>query len=160
MDIYKDYSRSIQERVKDLISRMTLDEKIAQIGSISGRPEGSDKNYLGFIGEGKVKNGIGQISAPARSTGLPANELAEYTNTVQKYLVEQTRLGIPAIIHEECINGMRAKGTTVFPQSIGLASTWDPELIEKMTEIIRMQMRATGFHQALSPVLDIARDPR
>ncbi|UCC17077.1 MAG: glycoside hydrolase family 3 C-terminal domain-containing protein [Dehalococcoidales bacterium] len=160
MDLYKDTSKSIPERVKDLISRMTLDEKIAQIGSISGRPEGSDKNYLGFMEQGLVKNGIGQMSAPARSTGLPAKELAEYTNTVQKYLVEQTRLGIPAIIHEECINGMRAKGTTVFPQAIGLASTWEPELVEKMTEIIRLQMRATGFHQALSPVLDIARDPR
>jgi len=160
MDIYKDSSKSVQERVHDLISRMTLDEKIAQIGSISGRPEGSGKNYLGFIRDGQVKNGIGQISAPARSTGLPAKELAEYTNTIQKYLVEQTRLGIPAIIHEECINGMRARGTTVFPQAIGLASTWEPELVEKMTEIIRLQMRATGFHQALSPVLDIARDPR
>ncbi|MFC1946516.1 glycoside hydrolase family 3 N-terminal domain-containing protein [Chloroflexota bacterium] len=160
MDIYKDKSKSIQERVQDLISRMNLEEKIAQIGSISGRPEGSDKNYLGFIEDGLVKNGIGQISAPARSTGLPAKELAEYTNAVQKYLVEQTRLGIPAIIHEECINGMRARGTTVFPQAIGLASTWEPELVEKMTDIIRLQMRATGFHQALSPVLDIARDPR
>ncbi len=160
MDIYKDKSKPVQERVRDLISRMTLDEKIAQIGSISGRPEGSGKNYLGFIEDGKVKNGIGQISAPARSTGLPAKELAEYTNAVQKYLIEQTRLGIPAIIHEECINGMRARGTTVFPQALGLASTWEPELIEKMTEIIRLQMRATGFHQALSPVLDIARDPR
>ena len=160
MDIYKDSSKSVQERVQDLLSRMTLDEKIAQIGSISGRPEGKDKNYFGFIQDGQVKNGIGQISAPARSTGLPAKELAEYTNAVQKYLVEQTRLGIPAMIHEECINGMRARGTTVFPQAIGLASTWEPELVEKMTEIIRLQMRATGFHQALSPVLDIARDPR
>ncbi|HEY94947.1 MAG TPA: beta-glucosidase [Dehalococcoidia bacterium] len=160
MDIYKDSSKSVQHWVQDLLSRMTLEEKIAQIGSISGRPEGSDKNYLGFIENGLVKNGIGQISAPARSTGLPAKELAEYTNAVQKYLVEETRLGIPAIIHEECINGMRAKGTTVFPQAIGLASTWEPELVEKMTEIIRLQMRATGFHQALSPVLDIARDPR
>lgn len=160
MDIYKDKSKSIPERVQDLISGMTLEEKIAQIGSVSGRPEGSDKNYLGFIENGLVKHGIGHISAPARSTGLPAKELAEYTNAVQKYLVEQTRLGIPAIIHEECINGMRARGTTVFPQAIGLASTWEPELVEKMTEIIRLQMRATGFHQALSPVLDIARDPR
>ncbi|MBN2077015.1 MAG: glycoside hydrolase family 3 C-terminal domain-containing protein [Dehalococcoidales bacterium] len=160
MDIYKDKSKSIQERVQDLLSRMTLDEKIAQIGSVSGRPEGSGKNYLGFIEDGQVKNGIGQISAPARSTGLQAKELAEYTNAVQKYLVEQTRLGIPAIIHEECINGMRARGTTVFPQAIGLASTWEPELVEKMTEIIRLQMRSTGFHQALSPVLDISRDPR
>ena len=106
MDIYKDSTKSITERVKDLISRMTLDEKISQIGSISGRPEGSDKNYLGFIENGLVKDGIGQISAPARSTGLPAKELAEYTNAVQKYLIEQTRLGIPAIIHEECINGI------------------------------------------------------
>ncbi len=160
MDIYRDSSRSVEDKVKDLISRMTLEEKIAQLGSVSGRPEGKEKNYLSFIDNGLIRNGIGQISAPARSTGLPAKELAEYTNAVQKYLLEKTRLGIPAIIHEECINGMRAKGTTVFPQAIGLASTWEPELVEKMTEIIRRQMRATGFHQALSPVLDIARDPR
>ena len=116
MDIYKDSSKSIQERVQDLISRMTLEEKIAQIGSISGRPEGSNKNYLSFIQDGQVKNGIGQISAPARSTGLPAKELAGYTNAVQRYLVEQTRLGIPAIIHEECINGMRAKARLYSPR--------------------------------------------
>ncbi|MBN2239639.1 MAG: glycoside hydrolase family 3 C-terminal domain-containing protein [Dehalococcoidales bacterium] len=160
MDIYKDSSKSIEERVENLLSMMTLEEKIAQIGSISGRPEGSVRKISGFVEKGLIENGIGQISAPARSTGLPPKELAELMNEIQTYLIEKTRLGIPAIIHEECISGMRAKGATIFPQAIGLAATWEPELVEMMTDIVRQQMRATGFHQALSPVLDIARDPR
>jgi hypothetical protein len=79
---------------------------------------------------------------------------------MQKYLVESTRLGIPAIVHEESCAGYTARGATCFPQAIGLASTWEPNLVEGMTDVIRTQMRAVGAHQALAPVLDVARDPR
>ncbi len=160
MDIYKDANKSVEERTEDLLSKMTLDEKIAQLGSISAKHSTGGKKYAGILDEADMANGIGQISAPARSSGLPPKQLAEMTNEIQKYLVENTRLGIPAIIHEECLSGMRAVGATIFPQAIGMAATWEPEMIEKMTEIVRLHMRATGFHQALSPVLDIARDPR
>jgi beta-glucosidase len=160
METYKDTSKNLEVRVEDLLSKMTLDEKLAQLGSISAQSSRKGEKYAGILQEEDMKNGIGHISAPARSSGLPPRELAEMTNEIQKFLVEKTRLGVPAIVHEECLSGMRAYGATIFPQAIGLASTWDPELIEKMTEAIRLQMRATGFHHALSPVLDVARDPR
>jgi beta-glucosidase len=78
----------------------------------------------------------------------------------QRLLVTQTRLGIPAIIHEECCSGYMAIGATVFPQMIGLASTFQPALAREMTAVIREQMRRVGAHQGLAPVLDVARDPR
>ena len=81
-------------------------------------------------------------------------------NEIQRHLVEETRLGIPAVIHEEVCAGLMARGATVFPQPIGLASTWDPSLIERMASVVRAEMRAIGAHQGLSPVLDVCRDPR
>jgi beta-glucosidase len=91
---------------------------------------------------------------------LSSRQLAEFTNAIQRFLAENTRLGIPAIIHEECLSGFVAREADIFPQIIGIASTWDTELVERMTDLIRRQMRAVGFHQGLSPVLDVARDPR
>nr|WP_304650806.1 glycoside hydrolase family 3 N-terminal domain-containing protein [Thermoanaerobacter thermocopriae] len=79
---------------------------------------------------------------------------------MQKYLVENTRLGIPALIHEESCSGYMAKGATIFPQTIGVASTWNPKLVEKMASVIREQMKAVGARQALAPLLDVTRDPR
>ena len=87
-------------------------------------------------------------------------ETARSANILQKFLKEHTRLGIPAIIHEECCVGMMSAGSTIFPQIIGLASTFRPELAMQMTTAIRHQMRAVGSHQGLAPVLDVARDPR
>ena len=81
-------------------------------------------------------------------------------NEIQRFLVEETRLGIPTIVHEEVCAGLMARGATVFPQPIGLASTWDPSLVERMATIVRTEMRAIGAHQGLSPVLDVCRDPR
>ncbi len=105
-------------------------------------------------------HGIGQIWRLAgTSAGMPW-ETAELVNTIQRHLMENTRLGIPAIVHEECLSGYQARGGTVFPQAIALAATWDPGLVERMTGIIREQMVSAGARQALAPVLDIARDPR
>jgi beta-glucosidase len=160
MDTYHDNNKSIEDRVKDLLSRMTLEEKIAQLGSITPTPLLEGSIFSVSKASNSIKHGIGQISAAARFSGLAAKELASLNNDIQRYLVENTRLGIPAIIHEECLNGFRAKGATIFPQNIGLASTWEPELINKITGVIRQQMRATGIHQGLAPVVDIARDPR
>ena len=91
---------------------------------------------------------------------LTPSECAELANAIQRFLVNETRLGIPTIVHEECCAGFTARGATQFPQAIGLASTWNPALVEEMTRVIRAQMRAVGAHQALAPVLDLARDPR
>jgi beta-glucosidase len=160
MDIYRDANASIEARVDDLISRMTLDEKLAQLGSIFASPLIEDGKFS-YKEAGKyLEKGIGQISAAARSSGLTPDNLAKFANEVQKYLRENTRLGIPAIVHEECLNGFRAKGATIFPQNIGLASTWDTKLVGQITDIVRQQMRTAGVHQGLAPVADIARDPR
>jgi beta-glucosidase len=160
MEIYRDASRPIDARVKDLISRMTLDEKLAQLGGIWGFEVLEDRIFSPEKAKSLIENGIGQISRAAASTALSSRQLAEFTNAIQRFLVENTRLGIPAIIHEECLSGFVSREADIFPQIIGIASTWDTELVKKMTDIIRRQMRAVGLHQGLSPVLDVARDPR
>jgi beta-glucosidase len=158
--IYKDHFQPIEHRVKDLISRMTIEEKVAQLGSrysnelidLKGLSQEKLERYL--------KNGIGQITRIGGALNLVPEETVNFANQIQHFLKERTRLGIPAIMHEECLCGYTARGATVFPQIIGVASTWEPELVEEMTRIIRNQMRIVGAHQGLSPVLDIARDPR
>jgi beta-glucosidase len=160
MKIYRDSAATIEERVKDLLSQMTLEEKIAQLGSVFATPLLENGKFAPNKAKNIIKNGMGHISAPALTSNLPPRELASLTNDIQKYMEQNTRLGIPAIMHEECLNGFRAKGATIFPQNIGLASTWEPDLINRITGIIRQQMRATGMHQGLAPVLDVTRDPR
>jgi beta-glucosidase len=160
MEIYRDSTKSIDARVKNLISRMTLDEKLAQLGGIWGFDVLQDRRFSPEKAESLIKNGIGQISRAAASTALTSQQLATFTNDIQRFLVENTRLGIPAIIHEECLSGFVSREADIFPQIIGIASTCDTELVGRMTDIIRQQMRAVGLHQGLSPVLDVARDPR
>jgi beta-glucosidase len=155
-----DSNADIKKRVKALLSKMTLEEKVAQLGSVFAGPLIEKGKFAPSKAAAALKNGIGHISAPAMSANLPPREVAILINDIQKYLLEKTRLGIPAIIHEECLNGFRAKGATIFPQNIGLASTWQPDLINRITKVIRKQMRATGIHQGLAPVLDITHDPR
>jgi beta-glucosidase len=149
----------IKRKVKELLSKMTVAEKVVQLGSSFVRSYIENGKFVPAKAV-ELKNGIGHISAPALSADLPPREVAVLINEIQKYLTQKTRLGIPAIIHEECLNGFRAKGATIFPQNIGLASTWEPDLINRITQVIRRQMRATGVHQGLAPVLDVTRDPR
>ncbi len=96
----------------------------------------------------------------AGATSLKAAQVARVANEIQRFLVTQTRLGIPAIVHEEVCSGLMAREATVFPQAIGAASTWEPELNRRLADAVREQMRAMGSHQGLSPVLDVVRDPR
>ncbi|MBI5302665.1 MAG: glycoside hydrolase family 3 C-terminal domain-containing protein [Chloroflexi bacterium] len=140
---------------------MTLAEKIAQLGScwvyeLQNEQQGLAETKASSL----IAQGIGQITRVGGGSTLAPRAIAEMSNAIQAYLVNHTRLGIPAIVHEECCSGYMALGATCFPQIIGLASTWMPELAEQMTAIIRTQMRAVGAHQGLAPVLDIARDPR
>ena len=160
MEIYRDPSKSIDSRTKDLISKMTLDEKIAQLGGIWSFEILEARKFSPKRAEPLLRHGIGQISRPGVATALPPNEMAAFINETQKFLQEKTRLGIPALVHEECLNGFMAREATIFPQIIGIASTWDPELVERMMAITRTQTRAAGVHQGLGPVLDVARDPR
>jgi beta-glucosidase len=160
MEIYKDALQAVDARTEDLLSRMTLDEKIAQVGGIWSYELLEGGKFSKARAELLMANGMGQVCRPGISTGLPPKEMAELSNNIQKFLAENTRLGIPTIIHEECLNGFMAKKATMFPQIIGMASTWEPELVDKMTRVARENMMAVGVRQGLSPVLDVARDPR
>jgi beta-glucosidase len=149
-----------KKQAKALLEQMTLAEKIAQMGSCWIYELQTD----GKLDDAKVvsrfRDGIGQITRLAGATTMTPDQVARAANRLQRQLVEHTRLKIPAILHEECCSGSMMLGGSVFPQIIGLASTFEPELAEKMTSEIRKQLRAVGAHQGLAPVLDIARDPR
>ena len=153
--VYQDLAQPIDARVADLLARMTLDEKIAQLGS-AWIYELTDPERASHL----MRHGIGQITRIGGASNLTPTESAATANAIQRFLVGQTRLGIPAMVHEECCAGYMARGATVFPQIIGLASTWQPELATAMAEVVRTQMRSVGAHQGLSPVLDVVRDPR
>ncbi len=156
-----DATAPVSRRVADLLDRMTLDEKLAQLTSQWMRDLLDERRQLS---QGKMESllslGIGQITRAGGSTIFDPSSSARAVNSVQRYLINETRLGIPAIVHEECCSGYMALGGTAFPQMIGLASTFQPDLAREMTEVIRRQMRAVGAHQGLAPVLDVARDPR
>jgi beta-glucosidase len=158
--IYRDASASIDDRVRDLLARMTRAEKIAQLGSIWAfevvTAGGLQADRLPEL----MGDGLGEISRLAGSTNLSAAEVATIGNEVQRYLVERTRLGIPAILHEETLHGLLASDAPCFQQSIGAAATFDPDLVAEVAGAIRRRMLATGARHALAPVLDIARDPR
>ena len=180
--LYKDATASIDARIQDLLGRMTLEEKAAQLIGIwltkakIQTPEGD------FSPEEASKNfpdGLGQISRPTDRRGLKpatvvgaaagaedgsigrnAAQTAKYTNAAQKWAVEKTRLGIPLLMHDEALHGYVARDATSFPQAIALASTFDTELTEKIFSVAAREMRARGSNMALAPVVDVARDPR
>ncbi len=158
--MYKDSSQPMEARVEDLLGRMTVEEKVAQLYGVMPMSllgaEGIDPKKL----EAQHGDGLGQVSMLSMLGDLPPEALAGAINTLQRFFVEHTRLGIPVIPHNEALNGLVAKGATNFPTAIGLAATWEPELVEQVTDVIRRQMRAVGVRQALSPVCDVARDPR
>jgi len=160
MEIYRDAAKPVAERVADLLSKMTPEEKIAQIGSIWAMEVLEDRRFSSEKAEKLMKNGLGGISRAGVGTALKPGQIAVFVNGLQRFLVENTRLGIPAIVHEECLTGFMAREATIFPQIIGMASTWEPALLQKMMEVARGQMLAVGVRQGLSPVLDVARDPR
>lgn len=139
---------------------MTLEEQLAQLGSCWMHELQTDGILDPALMQRHLHQGIGQITRPGGNSTLPPAEIARATNALQRYLVEQTRLGIPAIFHEETCCGAMVREGTQFPQPIGLASTFEPALAEAMTTAIRRQLLAIGARQALAPVLDLACDPR
>lgn len=157
---YRDSNETLERRVSDLLSRMTLEEKIAQLGAVELRDISEKERFDPGSAASAMPHGTGHITRIAASSVLGPTELARFANEAQRWLVEQTRLGIPAIVHEESCAGFLAKGATQFPQSIGLASTWNPGLLERAARVIREQMLAVGARQTLAPVLDIVRDAR
>ncbi|HYW70478.1 MAG TPA: glycoside hydrolase family 3 N-terminal domain-containing protein [Pyrinomonadaceae bacterium] len=164
---YLDRKLSADTRVKDLLSRMTLEEKAAQMMCVW-----QEKAQTLIDGEGKFDpqkarrafkkgHGLGQVGRPSDAAGgIDARATAELTNDIQRFFLEHSRLGIPVIFHEECLHGHAAKDATSFPQPIGLAATFDPDLVERLFTMTAEEARVRGTHQALTPVVDVARDPR
>jgi beta-glucosidase len=157
---YRDPTLPVDERVADLLRRMTDDEKAAQLGSVWMFELGSGRRFSRDKATELLAEGVGQITRISGASSLSRTEAAEFANAVQRYLVEETRLGIPAIVHEEICSGLMSRDATIFPQAIGLASTWEPALAEELAVSVRTEMRAIGAHQGLAPVLDVCRDPR
>ena len=164
---YRNPNLPIERRVADLLSRMTIEEKAAQMQTLwvrkpqQRRPNGNFADRGDFSPEEAavvMKHGIGEIARQRERTD--ARRGAQYANAVQKWLKENTRLGIPAMLHDEILHGLMAVGGTNFPTPISLASSWDTELITKIFTVAALETRIRGSHHVLGPNLDLARDPR
>jgi len=159
---YRNAKLSMSERLRDLLSRMTPAEKVAQLQSVNWENtrvyDGETRRFSPERAHALMPFGIGHVTRPGAEHD--PREAAELANALQRFMVEQTRLGIPAILHEEGLHGFLAPGATSFPQAIALAATFDPRLVEQVFTVAARQMRARGVCQVLAPVLDVARDPR
>lgn len=157
---YRDQSLSIEKRTGALISQMTIEEKAAQLCFINVGNSLFDAQ--GNIDEAKVlalfKDGIGAVTFS--QVKMPMEQAMVLDNALQKILIEKTRLGIPCVYIGEGLHGFMGVGATSFPQAIALSCTWDTALIENVYAATALEMRSRGFHQALSPVVDLAREPR
>jgi beta-glucosidase len=155
----KDPSLPVRKRVEDLMGRMTLEEKCAQLtGLWNGGVEDFKPEIFSDPAKMKEIFGLGCHSVHPALFGI--KDTVRMRNTIQKYLVEETRLGIPALFVDEGQHGMMRPEATVFPQAIGLACSWDTVLFEKVYGVVAHEMRSRGTHQALTPVIDVCRDPR
>ena len=164
---YRNATLPAAKRVKDLLARMTLEEKAAQMMCVWQRKADTLVDAGGNFDAAKAKaafqqrHGLGQVGRPSDAgKGQDARGMAELTNAIQKFFVENSRLGIPVIFHEECLHGHAAIGGTSFPQPIALGATFDPELVEALFTMTAAEARLRGTHQALTPVVDVAREPR
>ena len=170
---YKDPSLSIDIRLSDLLSRMTLEEKVGQLlcplgwemYEIHGSEVHPSEKFKQLI---KERN-VGMLWATYRAdpwtkktiaNGLNPELAAKAGNALQKYVMENTRLGIPMFLAEEAPHGHMAIGATVFPTGIGMAATWSPELVKEVGQVIAKEIRSQGGHISYGPVLDLTRDPR
>ncbi|MBS3787113.1 glycoside hydrolase family 3 C-terminal domain-containing protein [Candidatus Bipolaricaulota bacterium] len=156
----KTYEKSDKSKVENLLTKMTLEEKVSQLGSVLPGELLEDGEFSEEKAKEVLSNGIGHITKPGGESGFQPKKTAELVNKIQNFLEEETRLGIPAMVHEECLSGYMGSGGTTYPQIIGLASSWNPSLIEDITAKIKDQIRVLGGHQVLAPVLDVSRDYR
>jgi beta-glucosidase len=170
--VYKDPHAAVEARVEDLLGRMTLEEKVAQMMSIWDAKAEVFDSKLEFDPAKmaqKYPHSIGEFARPSDATGptsprvLPGRDVRgtiRLVNALQRYAMTRTRLGIPILFHEEGLHGYAARGATSFPQAIALASSWDPALLRAVNAITAREIRARGVSLALTPVVDVARDPR
>ncbi|HEV8215475.1 MAG TPA: glycoside hydrolase family 3 N-terminal domain-containing protein [Gemmatimonadaceae bacterium] len=158
---YRDASLPIERRITDLLSRMTLEEKVAQMMCLWDQKKLITNGDGGFDPARAPKwfrVGIGRIERP--QDGHDARGEAEFVNAIQRWVRDSTRLGIPVLFNEEALHGLEAAGATSFPQAIALASTWNTDLVQRVFTATAAEARARGVHQVLAPVVDIAREPR
>jgi beta-glucosidase len=167
--LYRDPGQPVDRRVADLITRMTLEEKVAQTLALwwdKAKITGEDGTFSAEKAALAMPHGIGELARPSELRETPQKirlgprESANFVNAVQRWLLENTRLGIPALNHEEALHGLTAPRGTHFPSPIALASTWDPGLLERVMSVAALEARTRGIQHVLSPVLDLARDPR
>jgi beta-glucosidase len=171
--VYRNPQAPTALRVADLLGRMTLEEKVAQLGSIWWTKDRILDVKTGAFSPEKasvvMKHGLGHVGRPSDTAGLPGfadnafrepEDAITFINAVQKFVVEKTRLGIPVLFHEETAHGLAVKGATSFPTPTALGSTWDPDLIERIFTCVARQTRGRGISVGFSPVLDLIRDPR
>lgn len=174
---YRNQRLPVDQRVADLLGRMTLEEKIAQTQTIwvTAQFKTLADEKGNFAPDQKMSElltlGLGQVAAPSQGAtdtekatrpyfGKGPRATATFTNALQKYVIENSRLGIPVTFHEEALHGLVAPGATSFPQAIALAGTWNVDLVREVFTTAALEARTRGAHQVLSPVLDLARDPR
>ena len=172
--LYEDPHAPVAARVEDLLSRMTLQEKIAQMSCIWQRKsdvEDAHGNFDPAKASRAFPNGIGQVARPSDRVPLEPNDplrnvfrnvpqTVEFVNAIQHYSVDDTRLGIPTIFHGEGLHGYMARDATSFPQAIALGSSWDPALITRVYTVVAREARARGVQLLLTPVINLGRDPR
>jgi len=158
--LYKRADAPIEQRVDDLLQRMTLREKLAQLCAScptdEPKAETSIEAFAQEFCRRRLADGVGTIGP----VNLPLAKDVLFRNTIQKFLRENTRLGIPVIFHDEGCHGLMKDEATSFPMPIGLACCWDEELIKEIYDVVGREMRSRGGQQALTPILDVARDPR
>jgi len=170
---YRDATLPIEERVNDLLSRMTTEEKVGQLRctlawdyyETDGKKVVPSEKFKKDIAEGQIGMLWGTYRADpwtrkSLENGLNPELAAKAGNALQKYVLEHTRLGIPLFLAEEAPHGHMAIGTTVFPTGFGMAATWSPLLIEKAGRVIGKEVRLQGGHISYGPVLDLTREPR
>jgi beta-xylosidase len=166
---WHDPARPAGERVAELLSRMTLAEKVAQLGSIwqgaSGEGDGVAPMQDQFSEEQPpldelIKNGMGQLTRVFGSRPVPAGAGIRALAGLQARIAASSRFGIPAVAHEECLTGFAAWGATIYPTSLAWGASFDPALVGEMAAAFGATMRAAGIHQGLAPVLDVTRDYR
>lgn len=173
LDQYENPTRSTAERIQDLMSQMTVEEKVGQLLTPYGWPmyerKGNEVIITDELKKDITQRHIGSLWGFMRadpwtkrtlSTGLTNDLSAKSVNQMQRYVIENSRLGVPLILAEECPHGFMAIDGTVFPTSLGLSSTWNPELIQQMGNVIAKEIRTRGAHIGYGPVLDLARELR
>ena len=172
--LYKDAHAPVDARVSDLLSRMTLQEKIAQISCVWQRKsdiEDASGNFDPAKAARAFPDGIGQVARPTDRVPLESNDplqnvfrnvpqTVDFVNAVQRYSLEHTRLGIPTLFHGEGLHGFMARDATSFPQAIALGSSWDPALVTRIYTVVAREARARGVQLLLTPVINLGRDPR